>query len=119
MLDWMGLDPWTDWQLELGGANKVKEDTNDDIEEVAWKEDADHVVAKAAGGTSQPRQGADSTLLIILNGKKPPGKVAFDITYDKSLKSTQICCGRPCPSTEQALWTPNPPPRCPEGVRCS
>ena len=34
------------------------------------KGDADQVVAKVAGGTSQPRQGADSTLLIMVNGQK-------------------------------------------------
>ena len=41
-------------------------------DEVARKDvkgDADQVVAKVAGGTSQPRQGADSTLLIMVNGQ--------------------------------------------------
>ena len=33
------------------------------------KGNADQVVAKVAGGTSQPRQGADSTLLIMVNGQ--------------------------------------------------
>ena len=42
-----------------------KEDTKHEV-----KEDADHVVAKVVGGTSQPRQGADSTLLITLNCQK-------------------------------------------------
>ena len=46
--------------------DKGREDANDEVED-----DANHVVAKVAGGTSQPRQGADSTLLIIWNSQKP------------------------------------------------
>ena len=52
--------------LKTACANMRKdEDARKDV-----KGDADQVVAKVAGGTSQPRQGADSTLLIMVNGQK-------------------------------------------------
>ena len=55
-------------QERVSNQKKIEgwEDANDEFEE-----DANHVVARVAGGTSQPRQGADSTLLIIWNSKKP------------------------------------------------
>ena len=75
------------------------------------------MVAKVAGGTSQPRQGADSTLLIIVNSKKPPDMLAsYDKTFVHEMRLLKVP-GHVVVGHAQVLSKPRELPICLPDVR--